>query len=86
MEAGHGGHFLGTMHTMERFRDCFYRPWLSNSDNYDRWSRNGSKTMDIRAGDIVEKKLGEYVMPEMDPQVKAELDEFVLMRKRQLDG
>ena len=86
VEAGHGGHFLGTAHTMERFRDCFYRPWLSNSDNYDRWSRNGSKTMDVRAGDIVEKKLGEYVMPEIDPQVKAELDEFVLMRKRALDG
>ena len=86
VEAGHGGHFLGTMHTMERFRDCFYRPWLSNSDNYERWSRNGSKTMDIRAGDIVEKKLGEYVQPEIDPQVKAELDEFVAMRKSQLDG
>jgi trimethylamine--corrinoid protein Co-methyltransferase len=86
VEAGHGGHFLGTMHTMERFRDCFYRPWLSNSDNYERWSRTGSKTMDVRAGDIVEKKLGEYVQPEMDPQVKAELDEFVAMRKSQLDG
>ena len=86
VEAGHGGHFLGTMHTMERFRDCFYRPWLSNSDNYERWNRTGAKTMDVRAGDIVEKKLGEYVQPEIDPQVKAELDEFVAMRKSQLDG
>ena len=25
-EVGHGGHFLGAMHTMERFRTCFYRP------------------------------------------------------------
>src|SRR3954452_25162988 len=26
-EVGHGGHFLGAMHTMERFRTCFYRPF-----------------------------------------------------------
>ena len=23
-EVGHGGHFLGAAHTMERFRECFY--------------------------------------------------------------
>src|SRR5919107_8929 len=40
-EVGHGGHFLGAMHTMERFRTCFYRPMLSSSDNYERWVRNG---------------------------------------------
>ena len=29
------------MHTMERFRTCFYRPMLSSSENYERWMRNG---------------------------------------------
>ena len=29
-EVGHGGHFLGAQHTMERFRTCFYRPMLSS--------------------------------------------------------
>ena len=38
-EVGHGGHFLGAMHTMERFRTCFYRPMLSSSDNYEKWMR-----------------------------------------------
>ena len=32
-EVGHGGHFLGAAHTMERFRECFYRPLLSSSSN-----------------------------------------------------
>ena len=41
-EVGHGGHFLGAMHTMERFRTCFYRPLLSSSENYERWMRNGA--------------------------------------------
>ena len=40
-EVGHGGHFLGAVHTMERFRTCFYRPLLSSSENYERWMRGG---------------------------------------------
>src|ERR1019366_7739676 len=32
-EVGHGGHFLGAQHTMERFRECFYRPLLSSTSN-----------------------------------------------------
>ncbi len=51
-EVGHGGHFLGCQHTMERFRTCFYRPLLSNSENFDRWTRNGSKDAAARANDI----------------------------------
>ena len=27
-EVGAGGHFLGAAHTLERFRECFYRPLL----------------------------------------------------------
>jgi trimethylamine--corrinoid protein Co-methyltransferase len=26
LEVGAGGHFLGAVHTLERFRECFYRP------------------------------------------------------------
>ena len=58
-EVGHGGHFLGAMHTMERFRTCFYRPLLSSSDNYERWMRNGAKDTAARAGEICAKKLEE---------------------------
>ena len=29
VEAGHGGHFFGTQHTLERFRDCFWRPTIA---------------------------------------------------------
>ena len=51
-EVGHGGHFLGAMHTMERFRTCFYRPMLSSSDNYERWMRNGGLDTNARATKI----------------------------------
>jgi len=85
LEVGHGGHFLGAAHTMERFRDCFYRPFLTNSDNYERWMRLGAKDTTARAAEIYKKKLEDYVAPEMDPRMKQELDEFVAKRKSELD-
>ena len=62
-EVGHGGHFLGAMHTMERFRTCFYRPLLSSSENYERWMRNGSLDTAARATKIYKDKLEAYEAP-----------------------
>jgi trimethylamine--corrinoid protein Co-methyltransferase len=86
VEAGHGGHFLGTTHTLENFRTAFYRPFLSSSDNFDRWTRNGAKPTAVRASEIAHKRLAEYQPPPMDDAVKAELDEWVAKRKKELDG
>ena len=81
---GAGGHFLGAMHTMERFRTCFYRPILSSSDNYDRWTRGGSKDAAARARDIYTKKLEDYQSPPMDEGLRAELEAFVVRRRAEL--
>ena len=83
-EVGHGGHFLGAMHTMERFRTCFYRPMLSSSDNYERWMRNGGKDANDRAGEIYRKKLTEYEQPPLDDAVRLELEEYVVRRRAEL--
>lgn len=83
-EIGHGGHFLGAMHTMERFRDCFYRPFLSSSDNFERWTRNGSKDTATRAGEIAAEKLAAYEEPAMDEALKQELQAFVSRRRTEL--
>jgi trimethylamine--corrinoid protein Co-methyltransferase len=83
-EVGHGGHFLGAMHTMERFRTCFYRPLLSSSENYERWMRNGGKDTAQRAGEIYRKKLEEYEQPPLDDGVRQELEEYVVRRRREL--
>jgi trimethylamine---corrinoid protein Co-methyltransferase len=83
-EVGHGGHFLGAAHTMERFRTCFYRPFLSSSDNYDRWMRQGAKDAASRAGDIWRKKLAEYEQPPLDESVRAELEAYVVRRRAEL--
>lgn len=83
-EVGHGGHFLGAAHTMERFRTCFYRPLLSSSDNYEKWMRNGGKDANDRAAEIYQKKLVEYEQPAIDDAIRLELEEYVIRRRAEL--
>ncbi len=83
-EVGHGGHFLGAMHTMERFRTCFYRPMLSSSENYERWLRNGGNDTNARATALYQKKLEEYEQPPLDDAIRQELEEYVVRRRAEL--
>jgi len=83
-EVRHGGHFLGAMHTMERFRTCFYMPFLSSSDNFERWTRGGGLDGADRATKIYRDRLEAYEEPPLDPAIRAELDEYVSRRRREL--
>jgi len=83
-EVGHGGHFLGAMHTLERFRTCFYRPMLSSSDNYERWMRGGGLDAAARATTIYQQKLEEYEAPPIDDAIRQELEEYVVRRRAEL--
>jgi trimethylamine--corrinoid protein Co-methyltransferase len=83
-EVGQGGHFLGAAHTLERFRECFYRPLLSSTENYERWSRNGGKDAATRASDVWRKTLEEYEEPAIDAGLKEELKAYVDRRRTEL--
>ncbi|MGH8867649.1 MAG: trimethylamine methyltransferase family protein [Actinomycetes bacterium] len=83
-EVGHGGHFLGAAHTLERFRTCFYRPFLSSADNYERWVKGGAKDAAARAADIYRGRLDEYEQPPLDEAIREELEEYVIRRRREL--
>jgi trimethylamine--corrinoid protein Co-methyltransferase len=83
-EVRHGGHFLGAVHTLGRFRDCFYRPLLATTDNFERWTRNGANDAAARASAIVDAWLAEYQEPSLPDDVRAELDEYVTRRRREL--
>jgi trimethylamine--corrinoid protein Co-methyltransferase len=84
VEVGHGGHFLGAMHTLERFRDCFYRPLLSSSENFERWSRNGGNDTAARAGETYRQVLTDYEAPPLDDAIREELAEYVKRRRAEL--
>jgi trimethylamine--corrinoid protein Co-methyltransferase len=83
-EVGAGGHFLGAVHTLERFRECFYRPLLSSTANYERWQRDGGKDAAARATEIYHRTLEEYEEPEMDADLRAELKAYVDRRRTEL--
>jgi trimethylamine---corrinoid protein Co-methyltransferase len=84
VEVGHGGHFFGAEHTLERFRDCFWRPTVATTDNVDRWTRGGSIDHAARAGARWRELLDSYERPELDDAIEEELVEYVERRAIEL--
>ena len=84
VEVGQGGHFLGAAHTLERFRDCFYRPLLSSTENFERWNRLGARDATARAGELWRQTLEEYEQPPLDEGIRAELEAYVTRRRAEL--
>jgi trimethylamine---corrinoid protein Co-methyltransferase len=83
-EVGSGGHFLGAAHTLLHFRDCFYRPLLSSTDNFDRWSKGGGLDATARAANIWRETLERYEQPALDEGVRGELRDYVARRRIEL--
>ncbi len=83
-EVGQGGHFLGAVHTLERFRECFYRPLVSSTENFERWKKNGANDTAARANEIWKKTLEEYEKPPIEADLEAELKAFVDRRRTEL--
>jgi trimethylamine--corrinoid protein Co-methyltransferase len=76
-----GGHFFGEPHTMERYEHAFYRPLVSNWQNYENWQLGGSKDATQRATDLWKQALKEYEEPAMDPAIRDELGAYVEQRR-----
>jgi trimethylamine--corrinoid protein Co-methyltransferase len=83
-EVGYGGHFFGAAHTLERFRDCFYRPLLSSTENFERWQKRGGQDAAERAGVIWRESLERYEQPPIDPGLREQLEQFVSRRRTEL--
>ncbi len=84
VEVGQSGHFFGAAHTLERFRDCFWRPTVASTENHDRWTRNGSLDHAARASRRWERMLESYEQPPLDEAIEQELVEFVESRAAEL--
>ena len=83
-EVGAGGHFLGAAHTLMHFRECFYRPLLSSTENFDRWTKNGGLDATARAANIWRETLASYEQPAIDDGVRGELRDYVARRRIEL--
>jgi trimethylamine--corrinoid protein Co-methyltransferase len=82
-EAGIGGHFFATAHTMQRYRDAFYSPLISDWRNYGSWVDDGAKTVTERATVKSRDVLAAFQPPPLDPAIQEELEAFVTRRRRE---
>ena len=80
-EVGPGGHFFGCAHTMERYRNAFYAPLVSDWRNYGTWHDDGARTATERANRIWHATLDKFSAPPREPAIVAALDAFVERRK-----
>ena len=79
-DVGHGGHFFGTAHTLERFETAFYSPLLSDWSNFENWRDNGSLDATQRANAIYKDKVANHTPPPLDPARLEEIDTFIARR------
>ncbi len=80
-EVGPGGHFFGTDHTQQRYKDAFYSPVLSDWRNFESWEEAGRPDAMQKANRIWKERLAAYETPSMDAAISEELDAFVAKRK-----
>ncbi len=82
-DVGPGGHYFGTLHTLQRYETAFYSPILSDWRNFETWTEAGRPTTYDHANRVFKQKLNEYERPPLDPAIEDELDAFVARRKQE---
>ncbi|WP_184767866.1 trimethylamine methyltransferase family protein [Aminobacter carboxidus] len=80
-DVGPGGHFFGTQHTQDRYKNAFYSPVISDWRNFETWAEAGSPTAVEKANRVWKERLASYDEPWMDPAIREELNAFVDKRK-----
>jgi trimethylamine---corrinoid protein Co-methyltransferase len=82
-EVGPGGHFFAAQHTMQRYRDAFYTPLVSDWRNFGAWAEAGGRTATERANAVWRQTLAAYQPPAMAPEHLEALDAFVARRRQE---
>ena len=78
---GPGQHFLGSEHTQANFMSALFRPWTPDDNSFEHWQASGAQDAAQRANAIWKEKLDSYKDPGLDPDVDAELCDYIARRK-----
>ena len=77
----HGDHFLGNAHTLENFESAFYRSTNADSNSYEQWLEEGSKSSPERANAQWKQMLSDYAPPDFDDDIDRQLRDYIDRRK-----
>ena len=78
---GPGRHFLGSEHTQANFMTALFRPWTPDDNSFEQWDAAGAKDAATRANAIWKERLDSYADPSLDPDIDAELQDYIARRK-----
>ena len=84
VQAGHGGHFFATDHTMARYPSAFYTPIVSDWSNFETWQENGSLDTYERAEKVYLQRLKDYSEPLIEHDIHRALNQYVAKRKAEI--
>ncbi|WP_227268022.1 trimethylamine methyltransferase family protein [Roseobacter weihaiensis] len=80
-EVGPGGHYLGCDHTQRNFKSAFWKSDVLDYKPFETWEDEGARDTQTLASLRVEKMLGDYQQPSLDPAIAEALREFVDRKK-----
>ena len=72
-KAGPGGHFVSNRHTRKFMRTELYQPQLSDRNNRQDWEREGAKSAQARATEIVREILAKPEIPILSSAIRTEI-------------
>lgn len=76
-EVGPKGVFLVEDHTLEHFRDEFYRPTLSDRSSFEQWTAKGAEPIEKVANRKWKELLASYEEPTLPADVDAALKKYM---------
>ena len=80
-EVGPGGHYLGCAHTQANFKEAFWKTDLLDYKPFETWYEEGARDTVALAAARVEKMLGDYQQPALDPAINEALNAYIAEKK-----
>ena len=75
-QAGPGGHYLDSDHTVKHFRDEIWFPTLMDRRNFQAWRADGEKSMGIRIKEKIDEVLETYRPVPLADNVRTKVQEI----------
>ncbi len=83
-EAGPGGNFLSTAHTLAHFETANYASDLADTASFEQWQENGRLDLESRASRRWKDMLADYRAPPLEPAIDDALHDFMARKKSSL--